>query len=61
MASLHMKQDQTFRLVLIIGTLIVMPVMLHHRLQSQATGEKLDSYRAYVERTGRFLPKVSSV
>lgn len=42
MASLYMNPDQTFRLVLIVGTLIVMPIMVYHRLQSQATGEKLD-------------------
>ena len=37
-----MDYDQTFRIVLIAGALIVFPVMAHHRLRSQATGERLD-------------------
>ncbi len=37
-----MNQDQTFRLVLIVGALILLPVMVYHRLRSQATGETLD-------------------
>ncbi len=40
-----MNQDQTFRLVLIAGVLIVMPVMVYHRIRSQATGEKLDRWQ----------------
>jgi protein-S-isoprenylcysteine O-methyltransferase Ste14 len=39
------NQDQTFRLVLIAGALIVLPVMVYHRLRSQATGEKLDRWQ----------------
>jgi protein-S-isoprenylcysteine O-methyltransferase Ste14 len=37
-----MNYDQTFRVVLIVGFLILFPVMLYHRLRSQATGERLD-------------------
>lgn len=37
-----MTQDQTFRLVLIAGALILLPVMVYHRLRSQTTGETLD-------------------
>lgn len=37
-----MNHDQTFRIVLIIGSLFLFPIVLYHRLRSQATGEKLD-------------------
>ena len=37
-----MDQDHTFRLFLIIGFLIVLPIVLYHRLKSWAAGEKLD-------------------
>jgi len=40
-----MNQDQTFRLVLIVGALIVLPVMVYYRLRSQATREKLDRWQ----------------
>lgn len=40
-----MNQDQTFRLVLIVGAVIVLPVMAYHRLRSQATREKLDRWQ----------------
>ena len=40
-----MNQDQTFRLVLIVGALFVLPVMVYHRLRSQATREKLDRWQ----------------
>ena len=40
-----MSHDQPFRIVLIIGALIVLPVMAYHRLRSQATGEKLDRWQ----------------
>jgi len=45
-----MNQDQTFRFVLIVGALIVQPLMLYHRLRSQATGEALDRWQE-----GRFV------
>ena len=45
-----MNQDQTFRFVLIVGALIVQPLMLYHRLRSQATGEPLDRWQE-----GRFV------
>jgi protein-S-isoprenylcysteine O-methyltransferase Ste14 len=37
-----MHDDQTFRLVLIAGYLLLIPVGLYHRIRSQATGERLD-------------------
>ena len=45
-----MNHDQTFRIVLIVGTLILLPIMLYHRVKSQATGEKLDRWQE-----GRFI------
>lgn len=36
-----MGDDQTFRLVLIAGALVLVPIMVYHRLRSQ-TGESLD-------------------
>lgn len=40
-----MDHDQTFRMVLIVGALIVFPIMAYHRLKSQATSEKLDRWQ----------------
>jgi protein-S-isoprenylcysteine O-methyltransferase Ste14 len=37
-----MSHDETFRIVLIAITAVVMPIGLYHRIRSQATGEKLD-------------------
>ena len=37
-----MNHDQTFRVVLIVGSLILLPIAVYHRLKSQATREKLD-------------------
>ena len=37
-----MSDDQTFRIVLAVGILIVLPIGIYHRLRSQASGEKLD-------------------
>jgi protein-S-isoprenylcysteine O-methyltransferase Ste14 len=34
--------DQTFRIVLIVGALMLFPIMVYHRLKSQATRETLD-------------------
>jgi protein-S-isoprenylcysteine O-methyltransferase Ste14 len=45
-----MDDDQTFRIVLIIAGLTVLPVMAYFRLRSQATGEKLDRWQE-----GRFI------
>ena len=45
-----MNHDQTFRIVLIVGTLVLLPIMLYYRLKSQATGEKLDRWQE-----GRFI------
>ena len=37
-----MNDDQTFRVLLIIGSLILLPIAAYHRIRSQATGERLD-------------------
>ena len=37
-----MNQDHMFRVVLIIGAAIFLPIMVYHRVRSQATGETLD-------------------
>jgi len=37
-----MNHDQTFRAVLILVFLVVLPIGIYHRLRSQATGETLD-------------------
>ena len=37
-----MNPDQTFRVVLIVGSLILLPILGYYRLKSQATGERLD-------------------
>lgn len=37
-----MHDDNIFRIILIAGFLILMPIGLYHRLKSQATREKLD-------------------
>lgn len=36
-----MNSDQTFRIVLIVGALMLLPIMAYHRLKSQATCETL--------------------
>ena len=40
-----MNYDQPFRIALIVGALIVVPIMAYHRLKSQATREKLDRWQ----------------
>jgi protein-S-isoprenylcysteine O-methyltransferase Ste14 len=37
-----MGDDQTFRIVLLVGMLIFMPIGVYHRVRSQASREKLD-------------------
>jgi len=37
-----MEYDQTFRFILILGFAVIVPFGMCHRIQSQATGEKLD-------------------
>jgi protein-S-isoprenylcysteine O-methyltransferase Ste14 len=37
-----MGDDQTFRIVLAIGMLVILPIAVYRRVRSQATGEKLD-------------------
>jgi protein-S-isoprenylcysteine O-methyltransferase Ste14 len=45
-----MDQDQTFRIVLIVGLLLVFPIGLVYRIRSQSTGEPLDRWQE-----GRFI------
>lgn len=40
-----MNDDQTFRAVLIVVFLLVLPIGIYHRLKSQATREKLDRWQ----------------
>lgn len=40
-----MNPDQTFRLVLLVIGLVVFPIAIYHRLQSQARREKLDRWQ----------------
>lgn len=40
-----MNHDQTFRLVLIIGAIILFPIALYYRIRSQSTREKLDRWQ----------------
>ncbi len=40
-----MNADQTFRLILIAGSVIVFPVAVYHRLKAHSTGEKLDRWK----------------
>ena len=40
-----MNHDQTFRLVLIIGAIILFPITLYYRIRSQSTREKLDRWQ----------------
>ena len=40
-----MTAEQTFRTILIIWSLLMFPVMLFHRIRSQATGESLDRWQ----------------
>lgn len=37
-----MNHDQTFRVLLIVGFLITLPIAIYYRVKSQATREKLD-------------------
>jgi len=37
-----MNEDSTFRVVLIAGALLVLPIMIYHRVRAHAGGEKLD-------------------
>jgi protein-S-isoprenylcysteine O-methyltransferase Ste14 len=37
-----MDDDQTFRILLIVGMLVFMPIGIYRRVRSQATGETLD-------------------
>jgi protein-S-isoprenylcysteine O-methyltransferase Ste14 len=40
-----MNDEETFRAVLIVVFLVVLPIGIYHRLKSQATGEKLDRWQ----------------
>jgi protein-S-isoprenylcysteine O-methyltransferase Ste14 len=37
-----MSDDQTFRIALLIGMLMLLPIGVYHRVRSQASGESLD-------------------
>lgn len=37
-----MNDEQVFRLVLILGLVIIVPIGIYHRLKSQASGERLE-------------------
>jgi protein-S-isoprenylcysteine O-methyltransferase Ste14 len=39
-----MSHDQTFRAVLVVVLLLILPIGIYHRLKSQATREKLDRW-----------------
>jgi protein-S-isoprenylcysteine O-methyltransferase Ste14 len=47
---MSMHDDQTFRMILIVGALILFPIMAYRRLKSQATAETLDR-----RQEGRFI------
>jgi protein-S-isoprenylcysteine O-methyltransferase Ste14 len=40
--SSDMREDDTFRIVLLAGMLIVLPIAAYYRVRSQRTGERLD-------------------
>jgi len=40
-----MNADQTFRLILIAGSVIFAPVAIYHRLKAHSTGEQLDRWK----------------
>jgi protein-S-isoprenylcysteine O-methyltransferase Ste14 len=40
-----MNADETFRLILIAGALVVVPIAIYHRLKAHSTGEKLDRWK----------------
>ena len=40
-----MSDDETFRLILIAGSLIVFPIAIYHRLKAHSTGETLDRWK----------------
>ncbi len=40
-----MADDSVFRNILIAGWLLLMPVLVYHRIRSQATGERLDRWQ----------------
>jgi hypothetical protein len=37
-----MGEDDTFRMILLVGLAILVPIAAYHRVRSQLTGEKLD-------------------
>jgi protein-S-isoprenylcysteine O-methyltransferase Ste14 len=37
-----MNDDYLFRIILIVGSSVLLPILAYHRFKSQATGEKLD-------------------
>ena len=53
------RDDQTFRIVLLVGMAIGVPIGMYYRVRSQATGEKLARRQEglfYATCIGRFVP-----
>ena len=40
-----MNDDETFRLILVVGALVVFPVAIYHRLKAHSTDERLDRWK----------------
>jgi protein-S-isoprenylcysteine O-methyltransferase Ste14 len=40
-----MNHDQTFRMILVVSSLVLFPIAIYHRVKSQATGESLDRWQ----------------
>ena len=45
MYRVGMNDDHTFRMILIVGILVILPIGIYHRIRSQATGESLDRWQ----------------
>lgn len=43
-----MNQEDTFRAVLILGFLVILPIGLFYRIRSRATGARLDRWQAWL-------------
>ena len=40
-----MADEQTFRTILVVSAMVLFPIGIYHRLQSQSTGERLDRWQ----------------
>lgn len=52
--------DNVFRIILVVGFLILIPITAYHRVKTKKEEENLlvrfgDEYLKYMERTGRFV------